>query len=117
MLAAEPSKTVLQAGGQDCVVINVAVCDALGRVVPTAGNKVSFDVSDNARILGVGNGDPSCHEPDAMLPQPDKRTPWNRTRFNGYCQIIVAAPKERGEFTVRISGTDLKPAELTLRAE
>ena len=66
-LLAEVSKSTLKSGGQDCAVINVAACDAQGRVVPTADLPVSFQVSSNARILGVGNGDPSCHEPDTYI--------------------------------------------------
>ena len=40
-----------------------------------------------------------------------------RSTFNGYCQVIVAAPKEPGEFTVSVSAKGLAPAELKLRAE
>jgi beta-galactosidase len=52
----------------------VAVTDAHGRVVPTAGNLVQFDLQGPGRILGVGNGDPSCHEPDVFLATATART-------------------------------------------
>lgn len=116
-IVAEPAKTVLTAGGQDCVVINVAVNDAQGRVVPTAAVPVSFLASANARILGVGNGDPSCHEPDLCLPQAGKPADWKRTTFNGWCQVIVAAPKQPGEFTVQFTAPGLKPTELKFKVE
>jgi beta-galactosidase len=32
-----------------------------------ADNHVQFEVSGPGRILGVGNGDPSCHEPDVYV--------------------------------------------------
>ncbi|HKW29455.1 MAG TPA: hypothetical protein VJT54_08975, partial [Verrucomicrobiae bacterium] len=31
-------------------------------------NKINFSIEGNGRILGVGNGDPSCHEPDVFVP-------------------------------------------------
>ena len=42
---------------------------AQGRVVPAAANSIHFELSGPGKILGVGNGDPSCHEPDVFLPQ------------------------------------------------
>ncbi len=111
-LAVECSRTTLAAGGRDCAIINVSVCDAQGRVVPTADVAVSFAVSPNARILGVGNGDPVCQEPDICL-----NTPWQRSAFNGLCQAIVASPKIAGEVMVTISAQGLEPAVIKLRAE
>jgi beta-galactosidase len=52
----------------------VAVTDAQGRVVPEAGNLVSFELSGPGRILGVGNGDPACHEPDTLVARPAPRS-------------------------------------------
>jgi beta-galactosidase len=109
---AEVSRSTLETGGRDCAVINVSVCDAQGRVVPTANVPVSFRVSPNARILGVGNGDPSCHEPDVCL-----NTPWQRSTFNGWCQVIVASPKTPGAAMVNITANGLQPAEVNLQAK
>jgi beta-galactosidase len=64
----KPDRTVIDADGQDAAVYTVSVADAQGRVVPTAGNLVSFDLEGPGRIIGVGNGDPSCHEPDTYIP-------------------------------------------------
>jgi beta-galactosidase len=44
------------------------VTDAQGRVVPVAADLIHFELSGPGKILGVGNGDPSCHEPDVYLP-------------------------------------------------
>lgn len=57
-------RTVLQADGEDLAMITVSVADLQGRPVPTANQRVSFALSGPGRILGVGNGDPLCHEPD-----------------------------------------------------
>lgn len=67
-----------RAGG--IAVINAAIVDNAGRVVPTADPMVHFTVEGPARIVGVGNGDPSSHEPDQAP---------HRRAFHGYCQVIV----------------------------
>jgi len=63
-----PNRTTINADGEDVSVITVSVADAQGRVVPVASNKISFEISGAGKILGVGNGDPSCHEPDTFIP-------------------------------------------------
>jgi len=66
-----PDRSTINADGEDVSVFTVAVTDAQGRVVPTAENKIRFDLSGPGKILGVGNGDPSCHEPDTFVGQSD----------------------------------------------
>jgi beta-galactosidase len=51
----------------DVAVVTVSAVDARGRVVPLAANQVSFGISGNGEILGVGNGDPSSHEADRFV--------------------------------------------------
>ena len=62
-LVLTPDRTVINADGADAAVFTVSARDAQGRTVPTAGNRVDFEVT-GGRIIGVGNGDPGCHEPD-----------------------------------------------------
>jgi beta-galactosidase len=64
-----PNRSTINADGEDVSVFTVAVTDAQGRIVPTAGNKINFDLGGAGKIIGVGNGDPSCHEPDVYLPK------------------------------------------------
>ena len=54
----------IRADGEDVSVITVRVADPRGRTVPTASNEISFSMRGPGRIIGVGNGDPSSHEPD-----------------------------------------------------
>jgi len=61
-------RTSIHAGDEDAAVITMAVTDDRGRVVPTADNLIDLDLTGPGRILGVGNGDPSCHEPDVYIP-------------------------------------------------
>ena len=79
-----PYKTTMIADGEDATVINVSVVDKQGREVPDADNLISFSVTGGMEIIGVGNGDPSSHEPDKYM---DGN--WQRKLFNGKCQVIL----------------------------
>jgi len=65
-----PDRSTIKTDGEDVSVFTVSVADAQGRIVPVAGNKISFAIEGAGKILGVGNGDPSCHEPDTFIAQP-----------------------------------------------
>ncbi len=54
----------INADGQDVSVITIQVNDADGRMVPNAVNEIYFSVTGPGKIIGVGNGNPSSHEPD-----------------------------------------------------
>jgi beta-galactosidase len=69
----EPDRKNIQAGGGDISVITVSVRDAQNRIVPVAGNLIHFHLAGPGKILGVGNGDPSCHEPDTFVPKTNLR--------------------------------------------
>jgi beta-galactosidase len=63
-LTLQPDRPTIDADGRDLVVVTVALRDQEGQIVPTANQRVDFDLEGPGRILGVGNGDPSCLEPD-----------------------------------------------------
>ena len=69
-----PDRATINADGEDVSVVTVSVADAQGRIVPTAGNKINFSIEGAGKILGVGNGDPSCHEPDTFVALPPVKT-------------------------------------------
>ena len=62
-----PDRAMINPDGEDVSIITVAITDAEGRVVPIANNLINFEISGGGKIIGVGNGDPSSHEPDVYL--------------------------------------------------
>jgi beta-galactosidase len=69
-----PDRTDLKADGEDLAIVAVSVVDDRGRVVPVASNAIVFKLEGPGRIIGVGNGDPSSHEPDKYVAGPTLRT-------------------------------------------
>lgn len=86
-----PYKTTMLADGKDVAVINISVQDAQDRDIPTADNLIRFSISGPGKIIGVGNGDPSSHEPDKCADGM-----WQRRLFNGKCQVLVQSTGEAG---------------------
>jgi beta-galactosidase len=103
-------KTILNADGKDVTVINISITDEKGREVPTANNMISFTISENAKIIGVGNGDPSSHEPDKCT-----TNLWQRSAFNGKCQVIIQAGKNTGDVTFEAISIGLKSTNTILK--
>lgn len=102
-----PDQTALVADNEDVAMIPVSITDAAGRVVPTADNEVAFEVTGPGHIAGVGNGDPTSHEPDKAN---------QRRAFNGLCMVIVQANGQPGRITVTAHAPGLKPATVMLRS-
>jgi beta-galactosidase len=98
-------RSSLVANGEDVAVVSVEIQDAQGRRVPTASNEVTFSVSPAARIIGVGNGDPSSHEADRTNV---------RSAFNGLCMALVQTTKEPGTATVTAAAPGLSSASISL---
>ncbi len=86
-----PYKTTMLADGKDVTVMNMSIIDREGREVPDANNMIRFTISGPGRIIGVGNGDPSSHEPDKCMDGA-----WQRSAFNGKCQVIVQSENKPG---------------------
>lgn len=114
------NRTTLKADSEDVSVVTVQINDAKGRFMPLAGNEVVFDLQGPAKIIGVGNGDPSSHEPDVFIhPFESKPEPltWKRRAFNGLAQVIVQSTGEPGEILLSAASPGLAPAQLKLNAQ
>lgn len=103
-----PSKTTLTQDGDDAVVVNVTVTDEQGREVPDALNNIHFSLEGDATIIGVGNGDPSSHEPDKCDPGA-----WQRNLFGGKAQVIIRAGHQQGKISLKATGDGLQAATLS----
>jgi len=103
----EPDGTTLKADGQDISLITVKILDRQGRTVPAATNAVTFSVTGPGQLLGVGNGDPSCHEPDKGK---------QRSAFNGLCLAIVQSSGARGAIIIHADSPGLKSAQASIEA-
>jgi beta-galactosidase len=84
-------RTTIDANGEDIAIVRVEVLDAQGRAVPTAENQISFKVTGEGKLIGVGNGDPNCQESD--------KEP-KRSLFNGLAQLILQGSKTPGTITL-----------------
>ncbi len=100
-------RSALAADNADLAVVTVEVVDAQGRVVPVADNKVTFTLTGPAKLIGVGNGDPSSHEPDKAS---------SRSAFNGLAQALVQTTHTAGEITLEAASPHLTCARIALRS-
>ncbi len=95
----------LQADAEDTAVAQVSILDAKGRVVPMAGNRVTFHLIGEATLVGVNNGDPSDHDPDRSN---------QRDAFNGHCVAVVQAGLKPGTIRLTATSPGLAPSTITL---
>lgn len=100
-----PYRTTIVADGKDMTVINISVVDKQGREVHDANNLIKFSFTGDARIIGVGNGDPSCHEPDKFL----TNSGWQRSLFNGKCQVLLQSGKKIDKIKFEATSNGLLP--------
>lgn len=97
-----PYKTTILADGKDLTVLNITVLDREGREVPDADNVIKFNLAGDGKIIGVGNGDPSSHEPDKCM-----EGAWQRSLFNGKCQVIIQSGTKPGMIKFEAKATGL----------
>jgi len=107
-LRLKADRPVITADGEDLALVEVDVVDAKGRVVPTADNRVTFSVQGAGYVAGVGNGNPSDHDPDKAS---------FRRAFNGKCLVLVGSGEKPGAIQLKAASDGLRPATLALRAK
>lgn len=104
----KPSSRVVKADGEEVVMVEVAILDAKGNVVPYADNEVTFEVTGSGTVAGVGNGDPSSHEPDKAS---------RHHAYHGLAMLVVQAGEKRGSILVKATTAGLIGATVMLQAE
>ncbi|MEO4797367.1 beta-galactosidase GalA [Bacteroides uniformis] len=100
-----PYRNSLVGDGRDAMPITVEMVDSKGRHVPTANNMIEFSIDGPAKIIGLGNGNPNCHEPEKGN---------KRSLFNGLAQVIIQTEEGLGEVTLTATAPGIKPANLTI---
>ncbi|MGA2061715.1 MAG: DUF4982 domain-containing protein, partial [Thermoguttaceae bacterium] len=104
-----PDRVALAGDGNDALPVTVEALDKDGRPVPTANMSVEFELSGPGTIIGVGNGDPTCHEPDKGN---------NRSLFNGLAQVILQSRRGgSGNLVLRAKTEGLESSEITLNVK
>lgn len=102
-----PEHITLLGNGTDAMPITVDVLDAKGLHVPIAQNLVKFSISGPAEIIGVGNGDPNCHESEKAS---------QRSLFNGLAQVIIQTTEASGDIILTATVDGLKPTNIIIPA-
>ena len=103
-----PDREFLAGDGADAMPASILAVDAQGRPVPTANLMVRFQTTGPGAIIGVGNGDPNCHESE-KAPQ--------RSLFNGLAQVILQSAPTAGDLSLVASADGLKSAECQIRVQ
>lgn len=108
-------RAAIKADGKDVAVVTVALKDAKGRVVPTACDDLSLHIDGEARILGVGNGDPAYR--DTERPADREARDYSVKAFNGYAQILVQSHRNAGNAVLTVTMPNGKAAKIALKME
>ncbi|QHG86514.1 beta-galactosidase GalA [Xanthomonas sp. NCPPB 1638] len=101
-------RDALRADAEDVAVVKVEIVDAQGRLVPDADHLVQFALRGPAKLIGVGNGDPTSHEDD-KAPQ--------RKAFNGLCAALLQTTRNNGDIVLQATAPGLNSARLRLRTD
>lgn len=103
-----PDRSTIRADGSDLSFVTVTVLDSAGVAVPTAAHLVRLQVTGDARIAGVDNGDQISHEPF----QAD-----HVKLFSGKALVIILAGRTPGAITLTATAEGLEPgsARIELR--
>jgi beta-galactosidase len=102
-------RTTINANGEDIAIVTAEALDARGHHIPTAKHKLKFKVSGLGTLIGVGNGDPNCHESDKAS---------ERSLYNGLAQLIVQSQTQPGTITVEAftdGGKGVAAAKIALK--
>ncbi|MGB6199208.1 MAG: DUF4982 domain-containing protein, partial [Candidatus Acidiferrales bacterium] len=95
----------IAADRRDVAHVTVEIRDAQGRMVPDAGNDITFEIQGEGKIIGVDNGDPRSHE--------DYKSNHRKT-FNGMCLAIVQSTTTSGQIKIAASSAGLQSGSVTI---
>ena len=105
-IALQADRNRIKADSEDLAVVSIQILDDRNRPVPTASDAVRLEVSGPGALIGMGNGDPTSHEPDKTN---------LRRAFNGLCMgLVQSRPGGGGRIRIDATAPGLAGATLLL---
>jgi len=95
----------LKADGRDLCFIKVLIEDKDGTLVPNADNLIKYKINGPAKIVGVDNGNPLCHESFKAD---------QHTVFNGLGLAIIQSTTTPGQISVTAESEGLISNKITI---
>ncbi len=109
VIEAKCDRTSVKADGRSIVQVEIRLLDEANRVDLTACNSLNYKLEGDAKIIGIDNGCPECHE----LWKETR----NRTAFNGLAYCVIRAGKTAGEVKLTVEGEGLTSAQLVFEQQ
>jgi beta-galactosidase len=104
-LGLTPDRTELNTGGKDLAYLLVEALDKNGNICPLADNKVNIEINGEARLMGVGNGNPQSMNPFQS---------GSVSLFYGRAMIIVGSEYTKGTANIEVSSENVKKDKVTI---
>ena len=105
-------RQTISADNRDVAVVTVEIQDAKGRIVPDACPLLTFSLEGDARIIGVGNGDPAYLGADH--PQDLNCKEFQIPAFNGLAQVLIQSGLVPSSNVLSCSADYLKSGRLQI---
>lgn len=102
----------IKADNMDVAVITVKAVDKKGRFVPDANIDLTLAVDGPARILGVGNGDPTFQGKERPTDGIGKE--FTIKTFNGLARVLLQSEKTAGTATLTVKAQDTPESKINI---
>ena len=103
----KPDRSTINADNQDVSLVTVELIDEKGRVVPVANNTINFSIEGSGKIIGLCNGDPTCHILENQKTYPT---------FNGLAMLFVQSTFDAGKITLKAQSQGLNSSDVIIKA-
>ncbi len=105
----------INADGRDVAVVTVEIQDKKGNVVPDACPMLDLSIDGDARILGVGNGDPSYLGADHPSAKDCKQ--FQIPAFNGLAQVLIQSSQSPSALQLKAQSGGLVSGSVTISSK
>jgi beta-galactosidase len=102
-----PDRKTINADGTDLSFVTVKVVDRYGTLVPSADNLIKFQLSGDASIAGVDNGNQISHESFKGS---------QRKAFHGMAVAIIQSGQKPGQIVLKASSDNLPSAAVVINS-